>query len=63
MTDSEESRRELSQDDVDEAREHLARVMGALNENRINVELELQRAHATLGGGKEELYSEVNDDE
>lgn len=56
MTD--ESTMEISHDDIDEAREYLTRAMGALHENRITVELELQRAHARLGGEKDDLYEE-----
>lgn len=58
-----EMSKEVTQEDVEKAKDRLTMAMGSLTENRISVERHLQHAHAALGGKKEELYGGFDDDE
>lgn len=62
VTVSDELEGESSQEDIEKAKERLTMAMGALPQNRIEVERHLQHAHAALGGEKADLYREWDDE-
>ncbi len=57
----------VEREDIEEARRRLAKAMACLSVDmdggdRARLELQLQHAHARLGGEKEHLYSLTNDE-
>ncbi len=65
---TEEHDTEVEREDIEEARRRLAKAMACLSVDmdggdRGKLELQLQHAHARLGGSKDKLYSQTNSEE